>query len=147
MRLSFSTPLSILAMTLVSLTVVACSNAPDVSQAIGKRIEERRSDTIRLADATSFAWDQVYLFGPYTPRQDVCSTLRIQASDCERLVSFESSDDGEMSLAFLARGELVHFTRHVRSNGDFTPVPAEQPLSRDQAVFRVLPGARLVLER
>lgn len=143
----FSTPLSTLVMALVSLTVLACSNAPDVSKAIGKLIDERTSDTIRLVDATPFAWDQVYLFGPYAPRQTVCSTLRIQESDCERLVPFASSDDVEMSIAFLARGELVHYTRHVRSNGDFTPVPAGQPLSRDQAVFRVAPGARLVLDR
>lgn len=136
-----------MAVALLSLTVLACSNAPDVSKAISKLIDERTSDTIRLADATPFTWDQVYLFGPYAPRQDVCSTLRIQESDCERLVPFASNDDAEMSIAFLARGELVHFTRHVRSNGDFTPVPAEQPLSKDQAVFRLAPGAKLVLDR
>lgn len=93
MKPVLSTPLSTLAIALVSLTVLACSNAPDVS------------------------------------------------------VPFASSDDAEMSIAFLARGKLVHFTRHVRSNGDFTPVPAEQPLSKDQAVFRLAPGAKLVLDR
>lgn len=147
MKKTRATTLATRVTLMMSILVAACSDAPDVSKAIGKLIEQRESKTIRLAEATRFAWDQVYLFGPYTPRQDVCSTLRIPDNDCERLVPFESSDDGEMSIAFLAQGEFVHFTRHVRSNGDFTPVPAEQPLSSDQAVFRVLPGARLVLER
>lgn len=81
----------------------------------------------------------------------MCATLRIRAGDCARLVPFASTDDGEMAIAFLARGDLVHLARHVRSNGDFTPVPPGQPLSPDRAVFRLVgaPGAgvKLVLER
>ena len=109
-----------------------------VSKAIGKLVDERKSDTIRLADATSFEWDQVYLFGPYAARRDICATLRIGEADCARQVPFESQDDGDMSIAFMDKGRLVHYARHSRANGDFTPVPGAQPISRERAVFRKL---------
>lgn len=122
----------------VSIMAAGCSDDARVSKAIGKLVDERKSETIRLADATSFAWDQVYLFGPYATRRHVCTTLGIQEAYCERQIPFESHDDGDMSIAFLANGRLVYYARHSRANGDFTPVPAGQPLSRDRAVFRML---------
>ena len=128
-----------LTLAVVSMMAAGCSGDARVSKAIGRLVDERKSETIRLADATSFEWDQVYLFGPYRARRDVCTTLGIQEKDCERQIRFESQDDGEMSIAFLANGRLVHYVRHSRANGDFTPVPAAQPLSRDHAVFRRLP--------
>ncbi|TXF96908.1 hypothetical protein [Massilia arenae] len=130
--------LSALTLGAVSIMAAGCSDDARVSKAIGKLVDERESETIRLAEATSFAWDQVYLFGPYTARRHVCTTLGIQEEHCERQIPFESQDDGDMSIAFLAEGRLVYYARHSRANGDFTPVPAGQPLSRDRAVFRSL---------
>lgn len=134
----FAAVLSAWTLAVVSIVAAGCSRDANVSKAIGKLIDERKSETIRLADATSFDWDQVYLFGPYAARRDVCATLRIGEEECERQVPFESQDDGDMSIAFLKNGRLVHYARHSRANGDFTPVPVQQPISRDRAVFRTL---------
>jgi len=127
-------------MAMLAVSSTACTADPQVSTAIRGLIEDRQADTIRLADATRFAWDGAYLFGPYAPRAQVCATLRIPDADCARLVPFESVDDGEMSIAFLAQGRLVHYARHRRANGDFTPVPTG-PLAPDGAVFRVVGDA------
>jgi len=127
------------AATLAVLTLIVaagCSTGANVSDAIGKLVDEGKSETIRLVDATRFDWDQVYLFGPYTARRDVFATLRIGEQQCERQIPFESQDDGDMSIAFLTNGRPVHYARHSRANGDFTPVPAQQPIARDRAVFR-----------
>ncbi|WP_306396449.1 hypothetical protein [Telluria beijingensis] len=131
-----ATALSTLGLALAAIVVSGCSADTRVSKTIGKLIDEGGANSIRLADATSFDWDQVYLFGPYAARRDICATLRIGERECERQVPFESQDDDEMSIAFLAKGRLVHYVRHSRANGDFTPVPAQQPISRDRAVFR-----------
>lgn len=134
-----SHPFFAVALSALTLVMAAgCSSDANVSGAIGKLIDEGKSETIRLADATRFDWDQVYLFDPYAARRDVCATLRIQEEQCKRQIPFESQDDGDMSIAFLANGRLVHYARHSRANGDFTPVPAQQPISRDRAVFRKL---------
>jgi hypothetical protein len=126
-----------LALATMLIVSVACSKHSEVSNSIRELIFERKMKTIRLVDATRFAWDQAYLFGPYTPRSEVCNTLRIQEKNCERLVPFESNDDPNMSIAFLAGGRLVHYALHNRGNGDFTPVPA-YPLSPETAVFSVV---------
>ncbi|SFD21415.1 hypothetical protein [Massilia yuzhufengensis] len=116
----------------------ACSRGSGISPAIRELVRESKTGTMQLADATPFTWDQVYLFDPYTPRSEVCRALRIQADECVRLVPFESTDDGEMSIAFLQHGQLIHYTAHSRSNGDFAPAPAAQPLSAKSAVFRIV---------
>ncbi|MCA1246747.1 hypothetical protein [Massilia sp. MS-15] len=121
------------------MAVVACSNDSEVGHAIGKLVRARHVTELRLADATKFDWEQVYIFAPYTPRTAVCDTLGIQVKYCARFIPFESTDDGEMSLAFVTRGRLVHYARHSRFNGDFMPVLAKQPLLRTNAVFQVVP--------
>lgn len=140
---------------LVSIIAIACSRSPDVSSAIDDLIDDGKAQKIRLADATHFEWDQVYIFDAYTTRVDVCAELRIEEADCEKRIPFESSDDGHMSIAFMQRGQLVQYVSHGRKNGDFSPVPVTQPLSPNTAVFRVVPDGgeaslysifRLVLE-
>lgn len=126
---------------LISITSSGCSKDPNVSGSIRELIREQRSGQIRLSNATRFEWDEVYLFAPYTPRSKVCDTLQIQVKYCERQVSFESKDDGEMSIAFVARGRLVHYAKHSRVNGDFTPVAVVAPLSPETAIFRVVHGS------
>jgi len=122
-----------------ALAVAACSDASDTSEAIERLVRTDKPATLRLADATRFEWDQVFIFAPYTTRARACGVLGVQAEACERTVPFESMDDGEMSLAFMAQGRVVRYVRHSRANGDFVPVPAVQPLSRDEAVFRIVP--------
>lgn len=124
------------------LGVAACSDAPStkVSQSIGTLVRRPGATELRLADATDFGWDQVHLFEPYAPTGKICATLKLAASDCTRVVSFASTDDGVMSLAFMSAGKVVRYERHLRANGDFTPLPSQSPLARDEAVFRVVPG-------
>lgn len=122
----------------VAAVCTGCSSDADVSRAIGTVVRERAVAVLELSGVTSFAWDEVYFFAPYTPRSDVCGALGIAAPDCVRSVPFVSRDDGEMSIAFLHRGRLVNYVRHGRGNGDFTPVPTGQPLTPANAVFRVV---------
>lgn len=122
-----------------AFAIAACSDASDTSAAIGRLARADKPATLRLADATRFEWDGVFIFAPYTSRARVCGVLGIQDEECERTVPFESMDDGEMSLAFMAQGQVVRYVRHSRANGDFVPVPADQPLTRDDAVFRIVP--------
>lgn len=141
-----------LLLPLLMLALAGCGKPHPVSDAIGKQAMQPDAQTVRLADATTFAWDQVYLFGPYTGRPAVCETLKIEASHCAQQIAFESGDDSEMSLAFLSQGKLVQYVPHLRKHGDFTPVPdlAGQPINAGDAVFRVVrksaAGRRLVLE-
>jgi hypothetical protein len=131
-----------LVMACVAVGATGCSGDGDVSRAIGAMVREPQVRPVVLSDATGFTWDEVYLFDPYAPRSSVCLTLKIAAPDCIRTIPFDSADDGEMSIAFLHRGRVVNYVRHSRRNGDFAPVPTEQPLSPATAVFRVVREVR-----
>lgn len=112
-------------------------NGP-VGWALKQEIRDRAASRVVLSQLTNFAWDQLLWFEPYTPKAEVCATLAIPVSECERQVKDESTDDGEMVLAFRRAGAVVHMELHYRLHGNFTPVPAEQPINRDKAIFRVV---------
>lgn len=117
------------------------SSDNDDSQEIWRVALASKDGQIRLADAVPEKWDHVYVFGPYVPRGTVCGTLGVAANQCERVVPFESSNDGEMSLAFVADRQIVRYFLHNSKNGDFSPVATGLPVLRAKAVFRDVPGS------
>lgn len=100
-----------------------------------------RTDFLSLTEAVSGKWDHVYIFGPYVQRTNVCESLGVAAAQCERTVPFESSDDGEVSLAFVADRQVVRYFRHNSKNENFSPVATGLPVLRAKAVFRIVPGS------
>jgi hypothetical protein len=127
--------------TLLCLIASACSPVDErVSSAIGNAVRDQKVQQLRLADLTTFKWDRVFLFEPYTPRTKVCQAIGVQPLRCQQVVAFESTDDGTMTLAFMSGGQLVRYARHSRWNGDFVPLSASQPIPASKAIFRVVPA-------
>ena len=125
---------------MIALVAVACSSPDDqVSSTIGVALREQNAKEVRMTAVTDFEWDKLYLFDPYTPRSEICNVLGVQVKNCERVVPFESTDDGVMSMAFLSGTRVVRYSRHIRWNGDFTPSPKRQPIPAERAIFRVQP--------
>lgn len=123
----------------VALSLLGCSAGEEVSETIASRIRAPNLKEFRLTDATKFDWEKVYFFGPYMPRAEVCKRLAVQQKDCDSVVSFESVDDGVISLAFISGTGAIRYVRHKRINGDFFPLPKDQPISAAKAVFRIIP--------
>jgi hypothetical protein len=92
-----------------------------------------------MTTVTNFEWDKMYLFGPYMPRTEICKILSVEVKNCEGVVPFESVDDGVMSIAFTSGTRVVRYSRHIRWNGDFAPIPTKQPILAPQAIFHVRP--------
>lgn len=113
-----------------------------VGWAIEREIRDRAATEVHLEELTNFRWDEVFIFEPYTPRCTVCNQLDLSASDCVTAVTDESTDDGDMFLAFRSNGRIVHTEMHFHYHGDFTPVPTKQPLKPEDAVFRVVVNGR-----
>ncbi len=123
---------------LLAWALAACTPASyDVSRALGRVVADPDTRQVRIADLTAFDWDAMHLFNPYTQRAAVCAALKLGDEDCARSVQVESRDDGEMTLAFVKAGRVVHVQLHSRGRGDFTPVPEVQPIGRQAAVFSV----------
>jgi hypothetical protein len=134
---------AVLVVSMIALALAACAekSKPGISEAIGALARDRNVTELHLSQAAPFAWDEVYLFGPYTPREQVCKTLRIPVSDCQRFIPFESVDDGDMTLAFMLQHCMARYTMHRRKNGDFLPLAAAgQAIAEERASFRVVRG-------
>ncbi len=109
----------------------------EVSRALNLALHERQRERITLAELTRFPWDELLLFAPYTPRASVCQALALSRARCALVARGESSSDGEMLMVFREAGQVVHSEMHLRSHGDFLPLPGA-PLTPATAVFDVV---------
>lgn len=108
-----------------------------VGQALRHEVREKKQKEIDLARVVPFKWDELFLFGPYTPRSEVCKELKLNEPECLIVVKSESTDDGEMFLVLRHQGNIVHTEMYIRFNGDFTPLDFKQPITPTDAKFTV----------
>lgn len=123
---------------MIAMALLACSDPANVNQSIRKLTRGENVTAFHLNEVTRFAWDEVILFGPYVPRSQVCAKLGIPTKDCERFVTMESTDDSDMTLAFVMQGCLVAYAKHRRIDGDFLPLPPAYRIAVEDASFRVV---------
>ena len=112
-----------------------------VGWALKKAIRDEHRQTVVLKELTHFAWDECYLFDPYSPRSSVCKRLALSPAECKETIKTDSTDDGEMLIVFRNQGKVIHVEMHFRWHGDFTPAP-EEPLTPTSAVFFVVPDGK-----
>lgn len=108
----------------------------EVGRALKKELRDNRATQVDIARLTDFEWDEFILAGPYEPAEDICKRLRIAPTQCHKVITTESLDDGEIVMLFRHNGKVVHIEKHFRFHGDFTPIPNES-FTRKTAVFNV----------
>ena len=96
--------------------------------------------SVDLAQDGPAEWERVYIFGPYTPAEDIHRILGFRWSDV-KWTGIES-DDGVTLIVFVREGEVVGWFEHPRSRGDFYLLENTASFSRDDARFVVDPGGR-----
>lgn len=127
---------------LVVLSLTGCGDifqylkSGDVGWALKKEIRDKHSARVEVAKLTDFEWDELFLFGPYQPTNEICKRLELSALECEAVITAESTDDGEMLMVFRLQKKVVYTEMHIRFHGDFTPAPNE-PFTPQTAIFSV----------
>lgn len=87
--------------------------------------------TIRLSDYTSFAWDRVHVFAPYTPDNVIAEETRTG-------VAFPHRDsEGHCLLVFRFQGNPIVTFEVERKSADFAEVFRQGGYTREEAVFAV----------
>jgi len=89
---------------------------------------------VALGDVAGSGWQQVYVFGPYTPAAAVARCLGREAG--AETQGIESRDDATL-LVFQFPGGRVQGVAVRRSAGDFAPEALRRAYSPEQAVFVV----------
>jgi hypothetical protein len=91
-----------------------------------------------MARATDFAWDEMSVFGPYYPKDNICRTLKLADQQCSA-AGIADVDEREFLLVFTQHGavsETVRFPRTI-ANFDESERCLAKTIGREAAVFTV----------
>ena len=130
-----------IALASVLATLVACTTAEpagEFSTALGKLVRSENVHEVDLANVLPLDWDELFAFGPYSPRESNCQALQLGWLQCRMTLPAEVSE-GEFFLVFRSNAKVVHVEHHRRWTGDFSSQasPRPQPILRSAAKFSV----------
>ncbi len=132
----------------LSALVMSCSDVPRagrLSEAIEQKVREGPGTEIQMASLTTFQWDTLYFFGPYTNASHLTSALHLTSERQARqlLRGMDGRDDVTL-LVFRIPGDKWISMTHSRAAGDFGPELHGRAYAPSQTRFRVrIPPAEL----
>lgn len=118
------------------------ATSSEVGWAIKQEIRDRQQTTINLAKLTRFSWDELIIFGSYTPNNEICRRLQLDDTACKAADLPEPLYDGLSLLVFRLNGKIVHREIHLGYHGEFRVDDRISFTPRD-AIFTVEPGSTL----
>jgi hypothetical protein len=137
----------------VLLSGVACrstaganiSRGNDDSNDLHKQLATN-SKTVDLSTFTlKFPWDRMYIFQPYSPKDEICAKLGLNAERCGA-ADVRDVDEGEFLLVFMQQDELTHI-EYIPRFVEFEESERclARPIKRAAATFSVERRDRSVL--
>jgi hypothetical protein len=96
----------------------------------------QKAQRVEIAALTEFAWTDLYAYGPYAGRPEICAELKLAEDRC-LAVAPEFVEEHQYFFVFLDSGRLVHFEHHDRVNGDFYEPRPKNPIKRERSRFLV----------
>ena len=129
----------------LALNLVACTRHRNVVDNIAQQLRSGAT-RIDMARATDFAWDEVYVFNPYYPKDDICRTLKIDLPRCSR-AGVTDVDEGEFLLVFTQNSEISQVVRFPRAIADFEESEKciAKGIARNAAIFSVRDEPKLLV--
>ena len=120
---------------ILCISAAGCRKTLRLSEAVGKVVQ---SDATRLnlSSVADFAWEDVYVFGPYTPRTFECQTLKRSVSQCSH-EDLREVDEGENLMVFLHESSVNRVESIPRTIVDFDSSCLNSDFKRATAEFLV----------
>lgn len=127
--------------------LAACDSKSPVSNKLDKYIISNPTSSVELSKFTEFEWKHVYIFSPYTSKEQVCNTLNVYWQKCSYIFPANGVEESEYFMAFINSGSLVHREFHRRKTSDFCRQTCLLSLQKNNAIFKVQPyGSRYLLQ-
>ena len=131
--------ISVLALaTLLALSACADSG---LDERITSTVDGASGTQLRMSDVTDFAWEELYVFPPYTSQEQIDRALGFEWSDPSGI----SLKDTITLLVFVDDGEVVGWVAPLRSEADFASLSEGSPWTPETALYRVA-GVRVVVQ-
>ncbi len=119
----------------VVLGANGCRGEGPVNQSIAAAVDGGPGTRLALGEHTTFAWDRVCIFGPYTPDDRVDAITGIPGASGR--ASDIRSNEGINVLIFIDANRIADSVAHPRGRDDFGPEIVGRCYSKEQAVFSV----------
>lgn len=88
-----------------------------------------------IASVTDYAWDKMFIFGPYTPEATIQKSLGSPWEGARK--SGIESNDSFCLLVFMHNGKVIQSGSFSRASGDFAGLSSTNALSPSEAVFKI----------
>jgi hypothetical protein len=123
-------------LTILILALVGCRRHSSLVDNITQQL--RNGATQVDMGHSGFAWDEMFVFGPYSPRGEICRTLKLSGSQCSA-AGIKDVDEGDFLLMFMQHGAVSETLTFPRTIADFDESGRclAKAIGRDVAVFTV----------
>jgi hypothetical protein len=134
--------MKVLGYTTLVLALAGCTSHKNVVEGnvVERVAQQLRSGAtqVDMARTADFVWDEISVFGPYYPKDDICRILKLTGPQCSA-ARITDVDEGAFLLVFTQRGavsETVRFPRAI-ANFDESRRCLARGIGRNAAVFAV----------
>jgi len=117
------------------ISSAGCRRNSSLSESIGKVVQSGAGH-LNLGSVTNFAWEDVFVFGPYTPKDAECKTLKHSASKCLS-EGLRDVDESESLMVFLYGASVNRVESIPRTIADFDDNCLNRDFKRATAEFIV----------
>ena len=128
------------------LTLTGCSKSEkSATQNIATQLKSG-SAQVDMRDISGFAWDHMFIFGPYYPKDEICKKLELTTPECSKAGIFEGAryeasslavGEGEALLVFLHGPSVSRVESIPRTIANFDESCLDKKISKGAAVFQV----------
>jgi hypothetical protein len=113
----------------------ACTKHRSITEDVTKQIRSGATQ-VNIGQLGDFAWDRMFVFGPYYPKDAICRTLKVADSQCSA-ADIRDVDENEFLMVFLERGAVSRIESFPRTVGDFNESCLAKDIARGTATVTV----------
>ena len=129
---------------ILCLYSAGCHRNSPLSEPI-KSVVQSGASQLDMSNVAHFAWDEVFVFGPYTPKDSECQILRHSESQCTS-EGLRDVDESEAIMVFLHNASVIRVESIPRTIADFDVNCLNKPFKRAAARFLVEKRPRVFIE-
>ena len=126
--------------TVAAFGLFACAKSESgVVRAIERSARAATATTnpiVAVSAVTDFAWDKLFIFGPYTPVEKIHAQLGLKWSEAEK-THIDSSDTFYL-LVFVKGSNVVRHVKLPRTVGDFQGLETQNAFAHGSDTFKVV---------
>jgi hypothetical protein len=126
--------------TVVALGLFACAKSESgfagAIERSARAAAATTNPTVTISAVTDFAWDKLFIFGPYTPVDRIHAQLGFKWSEAEK-THIDSSDTFYL-LVFVKSSNVVRHVKLPRTVGDFQGLESQNVFAHGSDTFNVL---------